>query len=98
MAGNQTQVNAARIHCRKVAMCEQCRHAARLKSGNPRTALWLMGGPAQLRPSDPSPHWAVEPRIGVGRQAPMHDFIKLLTTGSGAPAVSANLPVTSRFG
>jgi len=64
-----------------VAMCELC-HTPRDEHGNPDRGRWLMGGPAQLRPSYPAATWAqVEPRIGGGPPGTDADFIKLLTTG-----------------
>jgi mono/diheme cytochrome c family protein len=64
-----------------VAMCEQC-HTRRDEHGNPVRDNWLQGGPTQLKPSYPSPTWAVsEPRIAGAPPGTDEQFIALLTTG-----------------
>jgi mono/diheme cytochrome c family protein len=76
-----------------VAMCELC-HTPRDEHGNPDRGRWLMGGPAQLRPSYPAATWAiVEPRIGGGPPGTDADFIKLLTTGIARTGVPPNPPM-----
>lgn len=76
-----------------VAMCELC-HTPRDEHGNPDRGRWLMGGPAQLRPSYPATTWAiVEPRIGGGPPGTDADFIKLLTTGIARTGAPPNPPM-----
>lgn len=76
-----------------VAMCELC-HTPRDEHGNPDRGRWLMGGPAQLRPSYPAKTWAlVEPRIGGGPPGTDADFIRLLTTGIARTGVPPNPPM-----
>jgi len=76
-----------------VAMCELC-HTPRDAHGNPDRGRWLQGGPAQLRPSYPSPYWAlVEPKIGGGPPGTDADFIRLLTTGIARTGVAPNPPM-----
>ncbi len=76
-----------------VAMCELS-HTPRDEHGNPDRGRWLMGGPAQLRPSYPAATWAiVEPRIGGGPPGTDADFIKLLTTGIARTGVPPNPPM-----
>jgi len=86
-------VERGRYIVESVAMCEQC-HTRRDENGNPERSLWLMGGPAQLRPSYPSPHWAfVEPRIAGRPPGTDADFIKLLTTGISRTGSPPNPPM-----
>ena len=76
-----------------VAMCELC-HTPRDEDGKPDRGRWLMGGPAQLRPSYAAPNWAVvEPRIGGGPPGTDADFIKLLTTGIARTGAPPNPPM-----
>ena len=92
-AGNQTLVERGKYIVESVAMCEQC-HTRRDDNGNPERSLWLMGGPAQLRPSYPSPNWAlVEPRIAGRPPGTDADFIKLLTTGISRTGSPPNPPM-----
>jgi mono/diheme cytochrome c family protein len=92
-AGNQTQVERGRYIVENVAMCELC-HTPRDEHGNPDKGRWLQGGPAQLRPSYPSPYWAlVEPKIGGGPPGTDADFIKLLTTGISRTGSPPNPPM-----
>jgi mono/diheme cytochrome c family protein len=86
-------VERGRYIVENVAMCEQC-HTRRDENGNPERSLWLMGGPAQLRPSYPSPYWAlVEPRIAGRPPGTDADFIKLLTTGISRTGSPPNPPM-----
>ena len=90
-SGGQTLVERGRYIVEDVAMCELC-HTPRDENGNVRKDRWLQGGPAQLRPSYPSPTWAIiEPRIGGGPPGTDADFIKLLTTGISVPALLRTL-------
>jgi len=92
-AGNQTLVERGRYIVENVAMCELC-HTPRDEHGNPDKGRWLQGGPAQLRPSYPSPYWAlVEPKIGGGPPGTDADFIKLLTTGISRTGSPPNPPM-----
>jgi mono/diheme cytochrome c family protein len=92
-AGNQTPVERGRYIVENVAMCELC-HTPRDEHGNPDRGRWLQGGPAQLRPSYPSPYWAlVEPKIGGGPPGTDADFIKLLTTGISRTGSPPNPPM-----
>jgi mono/diheme cytochrome c family protein len=91
--GVQTQVERGKYIVESVAMCEQC-HTRRDDNGNPERSLWLMGGPAQMRPSYPSPNWAlVEPRIAGRPPGTDADFIKLLTTGISRTGSPPNPPM-----
>ena len=91
--GGQSQVERGRYLVENVAMCELC-HTPRDENGNPDKARWLKGGPAQLRPSYPSPYWAlVEPKIGGGPPGTDADFIKLLTTGISRTGSPPNPPM-----
>jgi len=91
--GGQTQLERGKYIVENVAMCELC-HTPRDENGNPERSRWLMGGPAQLRPAYPSPHWAlVEPRIGGGPPGTDADFIRLLTTGISRTGAPPNPPM-----
>src|SRR5579859_5400474 len=91
--GGGSQVERGRYLVENVAMCELC-HTPRDENGNPDKARWLKGGPAQLRPSYPSPYWAlVEPKIGGGPPGTDADFIKLLTTGISRTGSPPNPPM-----
>ena len=64
-----------------VVMCEQC-HTRRDENGQPDRGNWLTGGPVQIKPTYPSPDWAVRaPRIAGGPPGTKADFIRLMTTG-----------------
>jgi mono/diheme cytochrome c family protein len=92
-AGSQTLVERGRYIVENVAMCELC-HTPRDENGNVRKDRWLQGGPAQLRPSYPSPFWAiVEPKIGGGPPGSDADFIRLLTTGISRTGAPPNPPM-----
>lgn len=92
-AGGQTQLERGRYIVENVAMCELC-HTPRTESGQPDHEHWLMGGPAQLRPSYPSPYWAiVEPRLAGRPPGTDADFIKLLTTGISRTGSPPNPPM-----
>jgi mono/diheme cytochrome c family protein len=76
-----------------VAMCEQC-HTQRDEHGNPDRTHWLMGGPAQIQPTYPSPNWAIrEPRIAGGPPGTDEEIIRLLTTGISRTGKPPNLPM-----
>ena len=86
-------VERGRYIVENVAMCELC-HTPRDEHGNPDKGRWLQGGPAQLRPSYPSPYWAlVEPKIGGGPPGSDADFIRLLTTGISRTGSPPNPPM-----
>jgi mono/diheme cytochrome c family protein len=86
-------VERGRYIVESVAMCEQC-HTRRDENGNPERSFWLMCGPAQMRPSYPSPSWAlVEPRIAGRPPGTDADFIKLLTTGISRTGSPPNPPM-----
>lgn len=86
-------VERGRYIVENVAMCELC-HTPRDEHGNPDKGRWLQGGPAQLRPSYPSPYWAlVEPKIGGGPPGTDADFIRLLTTGISRTGSPPNPPM-----
>jgi len=88
-----TLVERGKYIVESVAMCELC-HTPRDEHGNPDRGRWLQGGPAQLRPSYPSPYWAlVEPKIGGGPPGSDADFIRLLTTGIARTGVPPNPPM-----
>ena len=90
---NQALVERGKYIVESVAMCELC-HTPRDEHGNPDRSRWLMGGPAQLRPSYPATTWAlVEPRIGGGPPGTDADFIKLLTTGIARTGAPPNPPM-----
>jgi mono/diheme cytochrome c family protein len=92
-AGNQAAVDRGRYIVESVAMCEQC-HTQRDEHGNPDRAHWLMGGPAQLRPSYPSPNWALrEPRIAGTPPGTDAEIIRLLTTGISRTGQPPNPPM-----
>jgi mono/diheme cytochrome c family protein len=92
-SGGSALVERGRYIVESVAMCEQC-HTRRDDNGNPERSFWLMGGPAQLRPSYPSPNWAlVEPRIAGRPPGTDADFIKLLTTGISRTGSRPNPPM-----
>jgi mono/diheme cytochrome c family protein len=92
-SGGQTLVERGRYIVESVAMCELC-HTPRDENGNVRRDRWLKGGPAQLRPSYPSPYWAiVEPKIGGGPPGTDADFIRLLTTGISRTGAPPNPPM-----
>jgi mono/diheme cytochrome c family protein len=92
-SGGQSLVARGRYIVENVAMCELC-HTPRDENGVPDKARWLKGGPAQLRPSYPSPYWAlVEPKIGGGPPGTDADFIKLLTTGISRTGNPPNPPM-----
>jgi mono/diheme cytochrome c family protein len=92
-AGGQSQLERGRYIVENVAMCELC-HTPRTDSGEPDRGHWLAGGPAQLRPSYPSPYWAlVEPRIAGRPPGTDADFIKLLTTGIARTGNPPNPPM-----
>jgi|ERR1700678_809890 mono/diheme cytochrome c family protein len=92
-AESSSLVERGKYIVESVAMCEQC-HTRRDDNGNPERSLWLMGGPAQLRPSYPSPNWAlVEPRIAGRPPGTDADFIKLLTTGISRTGSPPNPPM-----
>jgi hypothetical protein len=93
VAGAQSQLERGRYIVENVAMCELC-HTPRRDDGEPDRAHWLGGGPAQLRPSYPSPYWAlVEPRIAGRPPGTDADFIKLLTTGISRTGMPPNPPM-----
>ena len=76
-----------------VAMCEQC-HTRRNENGQPDMGNWLKGGPVQIQPTYPSPHWAVNvPRIAGGPPGTEADFIKLVTTGIARTGQPPNPPM-----
>jgi len=78
---NKDLIERGRYIVEDVAMCEQC-HTQRNEEGVPDREHWLMGGPAQLRPSYNSPEWAlVEPRLAGSPPGTDEQFIHLLTTG-----------------
>ena|SRR5579862_2838165 len=90
---NQDQVARGKYIVESVAMCEQC-HTARDPNGNPDREHWLMGGPAQLRPSYSSPDWAlVEPRLAGRPPGTDQEFIRLLTTGISRNGRPPNPPM-----
>ncbi len=92
-AGGQSQIERGRYIVENVAMCELC-HTPRDENGNPDKGRWLKGGPAQLRPSYPSPYWAlVEPKIGGGPPGTDAEFIRLLTTGISRTGSPPNPPM-----
>jgi mono/diheme cytochrome c family protein len=92
-SGGQSQIERGRYIVENVAMCELC-HTPRNENGNPDRGHWLGGGPAQLRPSYPSPYWAlVEPRIAGRPPGTDADFIKLLTTGIARTGNPPNPPM-----
>jgi mono/diheme cytochrome c family protein len=92
-SGGQSQIEHGRYIVENVAMCELC-HTRRTENGDPDKARWLMGGPAQLRPSYPSPNWAiVEPRLAGRPPGTDADFIKLLTTGISRTGLPPNPPM-----
>jgi mono/diheme cytochrome c family protein len=91
--GDAALVEHGRYIVESVAMCELC-HTPRDEHGNPDRGRWLQGGPAQLRPSYPSPYWAlIEPKIGGGPPGTDADFIKLLTTGISRTGSPPNPPM-----
>jgi len=92
-AGGQGSVERGRYIVENVAMCEMC-HTPRKEDGEPDREHWLKGGPAQMRPSYPSPYWAlVEPRIAGRPPGTDADFIKLLTTGIARTGRPPNPPM-----
>jgi mono/diheme cytochrome c family protein len=92
-SGGQSQIERGRYIVENVAMCELC-HTPRDENGNPDKGRWLKGGPAQLRPSYPSPYWAlVEPKIGGGPPGTDAEFIRLLTTGISRTGSPPNPPM-----
>jgi len=92
-AESGTLVERGRYIVENVAMCELC-HTPRDVNGNPEKDHWLKGGPAQLRPSYPSPYWAlVEPKIGGGPPGSDADFIRLMTTGISRTGSPPNPPM-----
>jgi mono/diheme cytochrome c family protein len=91
--GEGSLVERGRYIVENVAMCELC-HTPRDENGNPDKSRWLKGGPAQLRPSYPSPYWAlVEPKIGGGPPGTDAEFIRLLTTGISRTGSPPNPPM-----
>jgi mono/diheme cytochrome c family protein len=91
--GGQSAIERGRYIVENVAMCELC-HTPRTETGDPDRGHWLGGGPAQLRPSYPSPYWAiVEPRIAGRPPGTDADFIKLLTTGISRTGNPPNPPM-----
>jgi mono/diheme cytochrome c family protein len=91
--GAQSETERGKYIVESVAMCELC-HTPRDENGTPDHGRWLMGGPAQLRPTYPSSAWAlVEPRIGGGPPGTDADFIKLLTTGISRTGRPPNPPM-----
>jgi mono/diheme cytochrome c family protein len=91
--GGQSQLERGRYIVENVAMCELC-HTPRDENGNPDRGHWLMGGPAQLRPSYPSQYWAlVEPRLAGRPPGTDADFVKLLTTGISRTGRPPNPPM-----
>jgi mono/diheme cytochrome c family protein len=92
-ASSGSQLERGRYIVENVAMCELC-HTPRRENGEPDREHWLGGGPAQLRPSYPSPYWAlVEPRIAGRPPGTDADFIKLLTTGISRTGNPPNPPM-----
>jgi mono/diheme cytochrome c family protein len=92
-AGTQSQLERGRYIVENVAMCELC-HTPRDAEGNPDHQHWLMGGPAQLRPSYPAPSWAiVEPRIAGTPPGTDAEIIRLLTTGISRTGRPPNPPM-----
>ncbi|HUO29964.1 MAG TPA: cytochrome c [Bryobacteraceae bacterium] len=76
-----------------VAMCEQC-HTRRTATGQPDLGNWLKGGPVQIQPTYPSPHWAVRvPRIAGGPPGTDADFIRLMTKGIARTGNPPNPPM-----
>lgn len=91
--GSQSQLERGKYIVESVAMCELC-HTQRDAEGNPDRQHWLMGGPAQLRPSYPSPSWAVvEPRIAGTPPGTDDEIIRLLTTGISRTGRPPNPPM-----
>lgn len=91
--GSQSQLERGKYIVENVAMCELC-HTQRDAEGNPDHQHWLMGGPAQLRPSYPSPSWAVvEPRIAGTPPGTDEEIIRLLTTGISRTGKPPNPPM-----
>jgi mono/diheme cytochrome c family protein len=61
--------------------CAQC-HTPMDENGKRDASRALMGGPLQLRPTYPSPNWALRaPRIAGRPPGTDDDFIKLMMTG-----------------
>ena len=76
-----------------VAMCEQC-HTRHTENEQPDLGNWLKGGPVQIEPTYPSPHWAVQvPRIASGPPGTDADFIKLMTRGIARTGNPPNPPM-----
>lgn len=92
-ANNQALIERGKYIVESVAMCELC-HTPRDEHGNPDRGRWLMGGPAQLRPTYPAATWAiVEPRIGGAPPGTDAEFIRLLTTGISRTGSPPNPPM-----
>ncbi len=73
--------------------CERC-HTRRDENGDPDMANWLAGGPVQIKPTYPSPHWAVRaPRIAGGPPGTEADFIRLMTKGIARTGQPPNPPM-----
>lgn len=86
-------VQRGRYIVEDVAKCELC-HTRRDENGAPDEGNWLAGGPVQLHPAYPAPHWAVEtPRIAGGPPGTEEDFIKLMTTGIARTGKPPNPPM-----
>jgi hypothetical protein len=91
--GSQALIDRGRYIVEDVAMCEQC-HTQRSPDGVPDRQHWLMGGPAQLRPSYNSPDWAlIEPRIAGTPPGTDEEIIRLLTTGISRTGRPPRLPM-----
>jgi mono/diheme cytochrome c family protein len=64
-----------------VALCGRC-HAPSNRSGEGDPSTWLMGGPVEIRPTIPTPDWAVvAPRLAGLPPGTDEEFVRLLMTG-----------------